>query len=60
MSNIDLFSFTWQFQKSIQITKLLTELNEEINEVYIEIREKCPPFRFACILRTIVTLRKKQ
>ena len=60
MSNIDLFSFTWQFQKSIQITKLLTELNEEINEVYIEIREKCPPRRFACILRTIVTLRKEQ
>ena len=40
--------------------KRLTELREEINEIYNEIREKCPPLRFACILRTIVTLRKEQ
>ena len=33
-----------------QKTKRLTELREEINEVYNEIREKCPPLRFACII----------
>ena len=43
-----------------QKTKRLTELREEIKEIYNEIREKCPPLRFACILRTIVTLRKEQ
>ena len=40
--------------------KRLTELREEINQIYNEIREKCPALRFACILRTIVTLRKEQ
>ena len=34
--------------------------SEEINEIYNEIREKCSPLRFACILRTIVTLRKER
>ena len=43
-----------------QKTRRLTELREEINEIYDEIRGKCPPLRFACILRTIVALRKEQ
>ena len=47
-------------EELLQKTKRLTELREEINEVYNEIREKCPPLLFACILRTIVTLRKEQ
>ena len=38
----------------------MTELREEINEIYDEIREKCSPLRFACILRTIVILRNEQ
>ena len=43
-----------------QKARRLTEHREEINEIYNKIPEKCPPLRFACILRTIVTLRKEQ
>ncbi|KAL9952276.1 hypothetical protein ACROYT_G039506 [Oculina patagonica] len=43
-----------------QKAKRMTELREEINEIYDEIREKCLPLRFACILRTIVILRNEK
>lgn len=43
-----------------QKAKRMTELREEINGIYDEIREKCSLLRFACILKTIVALRNEQ
>ena len=43
-----------------QKTKQIAELRKEISDVYQEIEEKCSPFRFICILKTIVTLRNEQ
>ena len=38
----------------------MAELKKERSEVYREIQEKCSPFRFICILKTMVILRKEQ
>ncbi|XP_033123389.1 uncharacterized protein LOC117122019 [Anneissia japonica] len=40
--------------------KLLTNLREDINSIYTEIRSQCPLFRYLAILRTITKLRCSQ